>query len=516
MQKIISKLKTHPNAVILITYILITGIVTIIFHENWRDEAQAWLIARDLDFFGILNQMGYEGHPPLWHIILMPFAKLGLPYITANIINLCIMWVTAYIIIKKAPFKTSTIALILFSVAFLYFYPTIARSYCLIPLAISLIAIYYPIRNENKIKYTLSILFLAYTHMLMLGLVGILYLFFFLEQIFYTKKDSKDIKKIIIAFIIAAGGLGCLALILFGTIDKNSEVTVSILLSLRAHSFADVLKIAGMYMTWIIRTILGIETAIFGEIGHTSGFVITSAFAGCFLLYYIFKKNPKHAITLIMSCLWQVVIYIFIYKDISGQKANTMFLIFLLIAWLLAVDKENKNSEKLESIKKKASTICIFALVLSCIFSVTCIQREIKHYYSDAKQIAQFIESNIEKDAIITGNNGPTMSSIIAYNNNFKFWSASAKDYFTYMIWDKEHNDKLSIKELVKRAKEEFTNKENVYLIESNENYSLREEHEVEIEELQKQGLLSCELYESNIENTMMKEETYKLYKINL
>lgn len=30
------------------------------FHEPWRDEAQAWLVVRDLDFLGILSQMKYE------------------------------------------------------------------------------------------------------------------------------------------------------------------------------------------------------------------------------------------------------------------------------------------------------------------------------------------------------------------------------------------------------------------------------------------------------------------------
>ena len=43
-------------------------------HENWRDEAQAWLLARDLNVFQLISQMKYEGHPCLWHLILMPFA----------------------------------------------------------------------------------------------------------------------------------------------------------------------------------------------------------------------------------------------------------------------------------------------------------------------------------------------------------------------------------------------------------------------------------------------------------
>ena len=516
MKKIIEKIKENKDIVIILIYMFITFLVTVFFHENWRDEAQAWMIARDLDFIGIIKQMIYEGHPPLWHIILMLFTKLGFPYRTLNFISLSIMWLTAYIVIKKAPFRPITKALILFSSGFIYYYPTIARSYCLIPLAITLIAIYYPTRNKNKIKYVLSILLLAYTHVLMLGLVGILFLFFFLEQIFYTKKNKKEIRVLIIALTIAVLGLLCLLLMLFGSVGKNSEVSVSGLLSLRTHSIEDVKILVKIYVKHFKRTLNNLEGAIFGPIGRTSGFQTVAIIAFVFIAYYIFKKNTKQGIILSVAFLWQIFIYIFIYDDTSNQKANTLFLIFLLIAWLLYTDKENMNNEKLDFLNNKVTIICLFMLVLSDIFGLTSLQNEIKYSYSDAKQVAHFLENNTEDNAVITGINGPTMSSIIPYTHDMKFWNASSRSYFTYMIWDEEHNEELSIEETVKRVKEEFSNKDNLYLLESNEKYSLREKHIVEIEKLQKEGILSDELYESDIDKTVMKEETYKIYKINL
>ena len=44
---------------------------TIRYHEKWADEAQAWLIARDLDLRSIwFHELRYEGSPGLWHTIL--------------------------------------------------------------------------------------------------------------------------------------------------------------------------------------------------------------------------------------------------------------------------------------------------------------------------------------------------------------------------------------------------------------------------------------------------------------
>ena len=44
---------------------------TLRYHEKWADEAQAWLIARDLDLKTIwFHELRYEGSPGLWHTIL--------------------------------------------------------------------------------------------------------------------------------------------------------------------------------------------------------------------------------------------------------------------------------------------------------------------------------------------------------------------------------------------------------------------------------------------------------------
>ena len=74
----IKKKLTFKNIILLI-YIIFTLIITL-HHEPWRDEAQSWLIAKNLNILEIINQMKYEGHPCLWHLILLPFAKLNFPY----------------------------------------------------------------------------------------------------------------------------------------------------------------------------------------------------------------------------------------------------------------------------------------------------------------------------------------------------------------------------------------------------------------------------------------------------
>jgi len=217
--------KNRFNILIMLMYSIVT-LVFVFFHENWRDEAQSWLIAKDLNFIDIFKQMRYEGHPCLWYLMIAPFAKLGFPYITENILSWIIINISAWIIMKRAPFNICIKCLILLTPPFIYLYPVISRSYCLIAFAIVLIAITYRNRQTNPIKYVSSVLLLANTHVIMLGLAMMLYAVFFIEELLikFRKKTKKEKIDIIISLIITIVGIGFLVIQLAGCLQTNANV----------------------------------------------------------------------------------------------------------------------------------------------------------------------------------------------------------------------------------------------------------------------------------------------------
>src|SRR4030065_1367587 len=95
-------------AVFLILLYSAIQVVLLIHHEPWEDEAQAWLIARDLDIVSIFKQMAYEGSPALWHMLLLPFAKTGLPYMSEFILHLIIAIAAVTVFVLYAPFSRVT------------------------------------------------------------------------------------------------------------------------------------------------------------------------------------------------------------------------------------------------------------------------------------------------------------------------------------------------------------------------------------------------------------------------
>ena len=86
----------------------IMHLVMMVFHEPWYDEAEAWQIARCNSIFDILFTVPhYEGHPPLWHLLLMIPAKVGLPYeLSLSLVSLAFSATAVALFLKYAPFNT--------------------------------------------------------------------------------------------------------------------------------------------------------------------------------------------------------------------------------------------------------------------------------------------------------------------------------------------------------------------------------------------------------------------------
>ncbi len=126
-----------------------------VVHEPFFDEAEAWQIARSVTLKTLfLETTHYEGHPPLWHLILMPFAKAGAPYeLSLTLVSLTFMGTAVFLILWYAPFPRLVRLLLPFTYFFFYQYGVISRVYCVMTLAFVLLAIVYRRRNERPGMY---------------------------------------------------------------------------------------------------------------------------------------------------------------------------------------------------------------------------------------------------------------------------------------------------------------------------------------------------------------------------
>lgn len=132
-------------------------------HEAWWDEAQAWLIARDAPIGHLFtHEVRYEGHPPLWYLILAVPAKLGLPYASIKAAGVLSGAAGVFLLLFGFPRVPLYVrALAPFALFIAYQYTIVARSYVLILPLLLLIARMYGHRSQRVGRFTLLLVLLS-------------------------------------------------------------------------------------------------------------------------------------------------------------------------------------------------------------------------------------------------------------------------------------------------------------------------------------------------------------------
>ena len=154
--------RLFPELATLLVYLLLLS-VFLYFHEPWYDEAQAWLIARDGSFremFFIIPH--YEGHPPLWFLLLSVFAKAGGDFeLTVKLLSLAINGLAVAILLLKAPFPRIVRLVLPFTYFLFYQHGVICRPYSLLLVGFLLAACFWHGREEKPFRFALSLLLMC-------------------------------------------------------------------------------------------------------------------------------------------------------------------------------------------------------------------------------------------------------------------------------------------------------------------------------------------------------------------
>ena len=157
---------SHRETVIALAGTLLYGILvgyTAHFHEPWVDEAQGWLLVRDLGLWDLLaHYLRYEGHPSLWYLVLWLPVRLGMPYQWLPVLPVAIAVFTAWLVFRYAPFPPFITWMIPFGFYFVYQYAVIARSYVLLPLLLSSLAVLYRKRLQHPVVFLVLITLLMH------------------------------------------------------------------------------------------------------------------------------------------------------------------------------------------------------------------------------------------------------------------------------------------------------------------------------------------------------------------
>lgn len=428
----------------LITNILLTalyGIITLIVvlhHEIWADEAQVWMIVKNISLSGLFHHLVNEGHPSFFYLLLMPFAKIlhgPNAILSMQLICWAAMCVAVGLLLQFSPFDRFTKFAIITSSGFLYFFPVIARSYSILPLLVFLTAILYPKAKERPFLYTILLVLMANTHIIMFAFAGLLAMFFIYDNIIKNFKalENLDKKKLLTSAAIAVFGLLAVWIQLKGTTSSNVFIK---------FDFTQIIKNTFDVMTKFFLNPIENQTEVFIKMMYP--LIEVPAFFVSVILYLIFfitllLNNKRMFVLASLSIIFQIAIYVLGYHYwVFTTRIFCAHIILLFCFWVMLSDKniEYKNTFNKKFINVTLSIFFILTLFNGLRYSIL----DLNYNYSGAKETAEFIKTNIDKEnSLIITDNEPYSVTIAYYldGSGYGIYSAMHKKNITYITWDK-------------------------------------------------------------------------------
>ncbi|WP_421775918.1 ABC transporter ATP-binding protein [Gardnerella sp. KA00288] len=391
----------HARALSFIAYMAVVAVV-MYFHEPWFDEAQSWLIARDSSFVDLLTlRPHYEGHPPLWTLLLSIPAKTGVPYEIGlkGVQFLCAALLGGWLIFR-APFNRFTIALLPFTYFICFQYGVTARPYALLCVSLLMVAHYWKYADSkpsNTWKLVLSLVLMCAISAYGIAIAAGFALAWVVRsvQIAGIKnavcKIFSNINRLLGWILLAFVGFASIACIwpaanAFGsraTFSGNSHLIQFLYFIFVVPSESMFTAFAGDVS--LRRMSLGILPTIICVLIS----ILIWAFAICI------AKRRKMLVSLILPFLTFAIIAT---QYFTLHHAGIVFVFFIAQLWMF-VDNKPLNfditlANKLSNKCAFTQSIIVILLAPSLIWNIFACVNDIRFDYSGSRALAQFIQRN--------------------------------------------------------------------------------------------------------------------------
>lgn len=448
------------------------------YHEMWRDELQAWLIARDsASVEELFRNLKYEGHPGLWHFFLYSIAKLFSTPVAMQYFHVLIASCTVFVILRWSPFSILQKILLSFGYFFFYEYSQIARNYALGVLLIFIACALFPKRKDHPIVIATVLFLLSHT-----SVFGLIFSFWLFLTIWYEELSAKSA---INSFSRYAGPYWIASLIVVvGIITSIAQLvppedsgfavawrfypSIGGIKSVYASFIGAYFPIPNINLSYW-NSIALISNPIYGVIS----FIGITAVVYSVSRYLISKPS---AFFLYISTT--VTLSLFFYTKYSGSLRHHGFLFISLVSalWIYSACKEQNLLFKASGFKGASSKN--INLLITLLFAVhvaaglTVVVLDIKNQFSGAKQTANFLLNKGLSNAFIIGDSSPAASAVAGFLPNKQFYFIDGERHGTFIRWDKSRLNTTSTQSLYD-ASHKFSKDSNVVVLVVN--YKIRD-----------------------------------------
>ena len=431
-----------------IGYALVTALLTW-NHAPWRDEANVWLIAREVSWLNIYREAGMHNSPSLWYYLLAVPAKLGLPYGSMQSLHWLVACLAIGIFLFSAPFSILFKALFIFSFYITYEYAVLARVYMPTILLIWSACGFYSKRYQRPILYAFIIALLAHT-----SFFGILAAIFFAIDFFlsrwriFTPRQWGAIVIVVLAVLLSVSG------IVFNRdfLSYCSDVCFKMNNIWDTLYFTYLAPNADYYFPDGIKGMLRFISPLLG------------ALYGMLTIWLLIRWRA-YCLTVFLVLSWMVIIYFvsFKYPWPSPRHYGFCLIYTITVLWLGKV----RFREAKAMIEPLLGILLAVSFLLGVLGTVAQGYRDAALPFSGGKGMADYLREYKLEDKSFVTDDAMSAVSILPYMPKASLWSPITLGSFRNIHVDRYLFKYLTMKKVLRRTRKKFGSFERPYLISS-------------------------------------------------
>ncbi|WP_462252447.1 hypothetical protein [Ekhidna sp.] len=356
------------------------GLTGVLNHELWMDEAQHWLVVRDVTSFSeFIKVEAIDGQPFMWPILLFFIHAINSSTLTFQLFHFCIGAASSLLFLRKAPFEKHIRYLFILSYPMLYEYLVISRNYSLSILFLLIYLIYF--RNKSNVSRAIVLGILANTHFFAAILASAL-------LIYDLNPKINDVfsfnKKKVVAYLVFVGFIILLFLQL-----KNS-LNHAVLEQYNNWTFFERCK--RMVLLHFKSFIVIPDFSTIGFWGSSWPLSLSKTLGllaiPSFIFPWFFFNDNKVKLAYYLSIVIISGFLFTIHQPIAYRYSCFIFIVFIAFYWLQQVDVVAKLDSKI------INGVVTISLLIQMLSGITAVYFDTQLSFSQGKNVAKYINEN--------------------------------------------------------------------------------------------------------------------------
>jgi hypothetical protein len=413
------------------------------FHEPWRDEIQAWLIATHAhSLTELYANCRYEGHPMLWHMLLYVLSQCTHDIVAMQLLSVCVTGISVFLLCWFSPLSWLQKTLFAFGFYPLFQYCILSRSYGLV----LLFMIGYLCVAPQSILGWMLLACMANT-----SATGFVLASCFACALLVKEWNSG------IAFTTNVNkhkwGILLSAWQIYPEPDNNYSAGFSIarlkMVFSQLHDSYAYIAYWPDLLSW---------STVYMRNMHYFDLVLSIAL---FLLFAGLFAQHKHILIFYISGTFCMVLLLAITNMFSARFIGHFYLILIASYWLLFQEQKIKYRQPLQ---------LILTLVLGCQLVTSCglLYADYTHSFSNGKKVAQYINEKQLRHYPVTGAADYTLSPL-SYWLGKPLYYMESRAFGSFIVWNNARNQGLSPAVLLQQTDSLATCYEKVLVVLSTE-----------------------------------------------